>query len=102
MLLFVSTGPYGYGAEARSPDDALQIETQQAQKRVEQWDEEDRRANKRLAWEFPLGFATMLCAAALVQHDPNFAYAGAGVAVAGLTLHFWPGPHPDETAGVRR
>jgi hypothetical protein len=83
--------------DAVQQPESLQEKTREAQKRLAQWDEEERRYEQREAWEAPLAAALFLAGAALAAHDKTYAYAASFSGAAGLTVHFWtsrPGPRP--------
>ncbi|HVO32953.1 MAG TPA: hypothetical protein VMU17_03500, partial [Elusimicrobiota bacterium] len=58
-----------------SPTPTLQQNTQAAQQRVDQWEEEDQRQNRRASWELPLGVALLISGAAFATRSYTYAYA---------------------------
>lgn len=79
--------------KARAQDDPLQDNTKAAQARVEKWDQEDKKFEKKEYWEIPVVVALFLVGGAYYEGGRTAGYAAGGVAACGLTIWFWPSGH---------
>ena len=74
-------------------DDPLKKNTKEAQKRVEKWDEEDHKIEKKENWEIPVVAALGVVGAVFYEGGRTPGYIACGVAAGGLTIRFWPFGH---------
>jgi hypothetical protein len=72
----------------------LQEDTQAAEKRIQQWDEENKKIEKKETWEIPVVATLMAVGVVFYVGGPRAGVIACGVGAAGLTFHFWPSGHP--------
>lgn len=72
-------------------EENLQDKTKQAESRVEAWDVEQTKLDKRSKWELPLAIALFAAGGALASRNKVWAYSASFGVAAGLTFHFFAG-----------
>jgi hypothetical protein len=80
-------------ARAWGEDDSLHQNTQAAEKRVDQWDEEDHKIEKRESWEIPVVSALAVVGTVFYAAGRTAGFITCGVVASGLTVRFWPSGH---------
>lgn len=75
-------------------DDPLIENTKAAEERVEQWNVESKKIEKKESWEIPVVSALGFIGVIFYAGGRTPGYAACGVAAVGLSIRFWPfGPH---------
>ncbi|MFA5974619.1 MAG: hypothetical protein WC859_00445 [Elusimicrobiota bacterium] len=79
--------------EPPSSNDPIRERTLRDQERLKQWDEEDRRLDKRNSWELPIAVVLIAAGAAFASRDMTYGYSASFAAATGLTIYFYTSRH---------